>query len=528
MASYTYKNIITRASLTLQLIEDVAIYKAELFSTAGNIFQPTDKQTDITVKVFKGLSDITDRFEDIIWRRFTFDVDNVIEDLEWGNQHNGKKTITVTKKDVDEKAKFQCEVYDIIDKARTLVAVESITIVDVNDLKPSKTPPENPVDGQIWLDSSVDPPLIKMWNSTTKQWIIISSANPEVRNLIRNSNFFTKNFNLWEKEGTFDETKFEYAGGTTWATIIQKTGSAVYKGIYQIIKNAKQKSTYTAQVKAVRQSADSGNLVISMYSVDKNGVKTLLKEDTCILTDELQMFSLKADTLENTKNLEVYYRGELNRSYNIKFTETMVANTSILTPWELAPEDVMDAINGKMNHEDIFNALTDNGKMEGIYTQKDNEGNTHFYFNASYIKTGTLVGELIDARGLTVRREGDDIKTLEITKTGEVNINASSMTIMGSNVATEEDIAYKIEIVSSNGTVFTNGQISTVLSAIIYKGKDNVTDTFDANKFVWTRTSDDAEADKQWNSTEGLGVKTVTITKEDVHRRATFSCSVET
>lgn len=528
MAGYTYKNIITRASLTLQLIEDVAIYKAELFSSAGNIFQPTDKQTDISVKVFKGLQDITEKFKDIKWRRFTFDVDNVVEDLEWGNQHDGKKTITVTKKDVDEKAKFQCEVYDIIDKARTLVAVESITIVDVNDLKPSKTPPENPIDGQIWLDSSVDPPIIKMWNSTTKQWVVVSSADPQVRNLLRNSNFFTKNFNLWDLVGTLDEMRVEYASANTFAIIRQETASAMSKGVSQTIDNAKPKKDYTIQVKANAESLLQGGLLIAVYSIDESGSKTLIKEDVCVLTDTIQLYSMKVKTLDTTKKLEVYFGGERNRPYHIRFTETMIANTSILTPWELAPEDVMDAINGKMNHEDIFNALTDNGKMQGIFTQQDSEGNTNFYFNASYIKTGTLKGELVDAKGLVVHRESDNLKTLEITKEGEININASSISIMGDNVATEDDIAYKIEIISSNGTVFTNGQISTELSAIIYKGKDNITDTLDASKFKWTRISKDPVGDITWNETEGIGVKTVTITREDVFQRATFSCSVET
>lgn len=527
--SYTYKNVLTRASITLQIIEDVAIYKAELYSTAGNIFQPTDKETDISVKVYKGLVDITNTFTDIVWRRFTFNSNDVIEDLEWGQKFNGQETITVTRQDINEKAKIQCEIYDVFKGERTLVAIESITIVDVNDLQPSQNPPQNPSHGQLWLDSSVDPPEIKMWDNVKKQWITISSTDPQVRNLIRNSNFFTKNFNLWEKRNTPDSMTIEHYVGGLWAHFKQETGSMTSKGISQIIKNVKQKSTYTIQVKALKASifpTYTGGLTIAVYSIDENEQRTLIKEDTAILTETANIYSMKITSLDSSKNLEVEFSGEKNKPFDFLFTEAMIANTSILTPWELAPEDIMDAINGILNHEDIFNALTDNGKIQGIFTQKDNEGNTNFYLNASYIKTGTLVGELIDARNLLVKRDSDDLETLKIDSKGNVSINATSLSIRGDNVATEEDIAYKIEIVSTNGIVFTNGQISTTLQAKVFKGKDEVTDSLPASKFKWTRTSLEEQEDDLWNTTYGQGVKEVVITKNDVYKRATFSCEI--
>ena len=527
--SYTYKNVLTRSSITLQIIEDVAIYKAELYSSAGNIFQSTDKSTEISVKVYKGLVDITETFTDIIWKRFTFNSDDIIEDLEWGKKFNGQKTITVSKQDINEKAKFQCEVYEMIKGERTLVAAETLTIIDVNDLTPSNTPPENPVHGQIWVDSSVDPPVIKIWDSIKKQWIVISSVDPQVRNFIRNSNFFTRNFNLWEKIDTIDINEVKHYTGTTWARFKQDTPTMITKGISQFIKNAKQKSGYTIQAKAARQTSDevyTGGLTMSLYSINKAGTKTLIKEDTCVLTQSPQVFYFKAVSLEDTDKLEVQFSVEKNKACDFIFTETMIANTNTLTPWELAPEDVMDAINGKMNHEEIFNALTDNGKIEGIFTQKDSEGNTHFYFNASYIKTGTLKGELIDGRNLVVRREGDDLETLNINSKGEVSINASHLSIRGDAVATEEDIAYKIDIIATNGFIFTNGQVSTELIAKVFKGKDDITDQLDASKFTWKRISENTEEDKLWNTENGQGVKSILITKDDVYKRATFLCEI--
>ena len=44
--------------MTIQIIEDVALYKAQLFSSNGNIFSSTDKSSELYVRVYKGLDDV--------------------------------------------------------------------------------------------------------------------------------------------------------------------------------------------------------------------------------------------------------------------------------------------------------------------------------------------------------------------------------------------------------------------------------------------------------------------------------------
>ena len=52
MASkYSAKDVLSKASFTIQIIEDVAIYKAQIFSSNGNIFSIGDKSTDISLVV---------------------------------------------------------------------------------------------------------------------------------------------------------------------------------------------------------------------------------------------------------------------------------------------------------------------------------------------------------------------------------------------------------------------------------------------------------------------------------------------
>jgi phage minor structural protein len=90
----------------------------------------------------------------------------------------------------------------------------------------------------------------------------------------------------------------------------------------------------------------------------------------------------------------------------------------------------------------------------------------------------------------------------------------------------EQNVVYKIEIISSNGLMFRLGSIGTTLAARVYRGGTEVTDTIDANYFKWTRQSNFPEADKAWNDTWAGGRKSITVTNEDVNHRATFSCEV--
>ena len=90
----------------------------------------------------------------------------------------------------------------------------------------------------------------------------------------------------------------------------------------------------------------------------------------------------------------------------------------------------------------------------------------------------------------------------------------------------KDNIVYKVEIISSNGNVFKNGQIFSTLEARVYHGVNDVTATIDANRFRWTRVSDDESGDAAWNSAHFSGTKSVSITPSDVPIRATFQCSI--
>ena len=146
---------------------------------------------------------------------------------------------------------------------------------------------------------------------------------------------------------------------------------------------------------------------------------------------------------------------------------------------------------------------------------------------ADFITSGSLVANIIKA-GVIQSQDGSSYWDLE---TGEVVLRAYATTETVEKVSDrittiEEQKMYRLVISSSNGNIFKNGNIKTTLYATVYSWDENITDTLDDNQFIWTRVSDDAEADAAWNADHFGGSKSIEITSDDVEVRATFFCDL--
>lgn len=85
---------------------------------------------------------------------------------------------------------------------------------------------------------------------------------------------------------------------------------------------------------------------------------------------------------------------------------------------------------------------------------------------------------------------------------------------------------YKVEINSTNGTVFKDGVLATSLIAKVYKGSADITDTLLPIAFTWTKTDPDGTEDIAWgNAFKGAG-KSIAVS--EAQDKATFTCSVDT
>lgn len=85
---------------------------------------------------------------------------------------------------------------------------------------------------------------------------------------------------------------------------------------------------------------------------------------------------------------------------------------------------------------------------------------------------------------------------------------------------------YRVDIISSKGLLFKNGNVQTVLKARIWRGSIDITEEVEASALTWKRISDDANADAVWNAARGQGVKSIAITWDDVKLSATFTCDL--
>lgn len=61
------------------------------------------------------------------------------------------------------------------------IAVGEITIVDLHDedVHIGPTPPDDPKDKKLWLDTSTVPNVMKRWDAATEQWIKASPTGAE-------------------------------------------------------------------------------------------------------------------------------------------------------------------------------------------------------------------------------------------------------------------------------------------------------------------------------------------------------------
>ena len=469
--SYNLKDLICRGNITLEIVDDFVLYKAELMSSIGNIFRNNDTETEITLSVFKGLDDITHKFTDIEWKRFTFD-SNGEGDKTWGDKHKGKRTITVTKEEIEGKAVIQCAVYQMMEGERKLVAAQSITFIDINDMVPSAKPPLNPIDGEIWIDNSVDPPVIKVWDEEKGQWITITVAGASTKNLINNSSFWKAyDFTDFKLVGNLQDYRIAPYQGKNYAQLRADFYDDEIRGFYQdISKSYYPEETYLMQAKAYildETGMYDGGISFRIVDVTTKQGPNLeeIEVETEIISKTFKLKNDKVSTIHTTftmptkiNKLRVYVYGEKEKAFHIAVTELSLSHNTQLHDWEMSDDDLQWKIDNKVSNDpkEVFNALTDGGKMQGIYTAINPETKKDdYYINANYIKSGQVEADYINAKGLTVSKDipqedgtNKTVNTLEVTKDGDVHILANKLSIMPyaeTNIPTKDEVNKELE-----------------------------------------------------------------------------------
>lgn len=230
-------------------------------------------------------------------------------------------------------------------------------------------------------------------------------------------------------------------GGQTWKAGFDSNGDAVLNILYAIGIQSEWINTrgFTAK--------------------DNNGNTTLkIDADTGAVTLEVENFTLKSRTIEqiakdvvdgavqNNVTIPNYYGTYVPTLQNYpasewKSEEYEKHDGSIFMNFSTSQVYMFSGTDGTwreldaekiVNFERVFNALTDNGKQEGIYMQ-----NGHLYINASYIKSGKISADLISLKNINVTNNSGT-STFAIDNYGNVTLRPDTF------VLTNGDTIYSV------------------------------------------------------------------------------------
>lgn len=253
-------------------------------------------------------------------------------------------------------------------------------------------------------------------------------------------------------------------GGQTWKAGFNSNGDAVLNILYAIGIQSEWINTrgFTAK--------------------DNNGNTTLrIDADTGAVTLEVENFTLKSRTIEQiakdvvdgtvqsnvtipnyygtyVPTLQNYPASEWKSEEYKKHDGSIFMNFSTSQVYMFSGTDgTWQELDAKkiVNFERVFNALTDNGKQEGIYMQ-----NGHLYINASYIKSGQISADLINLKNINVTNSSG-VSTFAIDNYGNVTLRPNTF------VLTNGDTIYSIaenkaSTALSNANRYTDNALSNL------------------------------------------------------------------
>lgn len=250
-------------------------------------------------------------------------------------------------------------------------------------------------------------------------------------------------------------------GGQTWKAGFDSNGDAVLNILYAIGIQSEWINTrgFTAK--------------------DNNGNTTLrIDADTGAVTLEVENFTLKSRTIEQiakdvvdgavrnvtipnyygtyVPTLQNYPASEWKREEYEKHDGSIFMNFSTSQVYMFSGADgAWQELDAKkiVNFERVFNALTDNGKQEGIYMQ-----NGHLYINASYIKSGQISADLISLKNINVTNSSG-VSTFAIDNYGNVTLRPNTFALTNGDTiySVAED---KASTALSNANRYTDNALS--------------------------------------------------------------------
>ena len=285
---------------------------------------------------------------------------------------------------------------------------------------------------------------------------------------------------------------------------------------------------YTAKQAIKGKDANETIKIYRDYGIDFRKIKAITsKGNTNIVYDDDGILLKRVDGTETLpEQARIYNNGIYITKDAWETVSTGLGHYSYVDPETGQTVEtygiIADTVIGKLILGENLKIYSQSGKFEmgdgGLkITAKDGENNTDLF---------VVQKEKEDEQG---RKYVE--KYIYVDSDGEVKIAGNSITLGGKPLVeyideaiedVEVSLPITVQIDSSAGNIFKNKNISTVLTATVYRGGEDITS--EIQSFKWTKKDKDGNPDPSWS--KFTTSNTITINSDDVTSKAVFGCEV--
>lgn len=143
--------------------------------------------------------------------------------------------------------------------------------------------------------------------------------------------------------------------------------------------------------------------------------------------------------------------------------------------------------------------------------------------------------DYLDPSGNTITIGAAGIRLTSISAKQNQNITSIEDDLLGQTSKIEnisgkvDDInakkMYRTELMVDGVNIFRDKGQQSIVRCKVYSWDKDITDTLPAESFIWHRNSGNEEMDADWDASH-IGIKSITITTEDVTENASFYCEI--
>lgn len=297
-------------------------------------------------------------------------------------------------------------------------------------------------------------------------------------------------------------------------------------------KSRSMATTYDYTAKQAIKGKDANNAIriYRDYGIDFRKIKAITsKGNTNIVYDDDGILLKRVDGTETLpEQARIYNNGIYITKDAWETVSTGLGHYSYVDPETgetvRAYGIIADTVIGRLILGENLKIYSESGKFEMgdnglVVTAKEDEDNTDLF---------VVQKEKTDEQG---RKYVE--KYIYVDSNGEVKITGASIIIGGKPIIEYIDDAIEdvdiqvslpitVQIDSSAGNIFKNKNISTILTATVYRGGVDITSEVDT--FKWTKKDKNGNLDPLWS--RYTTSNTITINSDDVTGKAVFGCEV--